>query len=246
VQEWKELLPLLPRSTPTIRPRDPRNDGGFGGVDRTADGQDGGNALGNLLINDNTRRNTQLLGNIFGEYEFLPGLTYKLNLGAELRVGQDYRFTPTYNMGPADTRTFAELFESSYYYFSPLIENTLTFKRNFGKHRLEVLVGHAYRTSENRDLNGTKRNFPSNDIRVMSQGATVQGLNGGAGINRNEGLLGRINYEFNDKYLLTANIRRDGSNNFGQGNQYGVFPSLSLGWRISEEALWKVCPLSTI
>jgi TonB-dependent starch-binding outer membrane protein SusC len=230
------------RATPTIRPLDPRNDGGFGGIDRTADGQDAGNPLGVLMLTDNQQRNTQLLGNIFGAYEIIPGLTYKLNLGAELRVGQEYRFTPTYNMGPADTRTFAELYESSYYYFSPLIENTLTFNRTFGKHRLEVLVGHAYRTSEFRDLNGTKRDFPSNNIRVMSQGATVLGLNGGAGINRNEGLLGRVNYEFNDKYLLTANVRRDGSNNFGPSFQYGVFPSLSLGWRISEEEFMKSIP----
>jgi TonB-linked SusC/RagA family outer membrane protein len=237
-----DITSRITLATPTIRPLDPRNDGGYGGVDRTADGQDAGNPLGLLMLADNTERNTQVLGNIFGEYEIIPGLVYKLNLGAELRVGQDYRFMPTYNMGPADTRTFAELYEGSDYYFSPLVENTLTYNKFLGKHKLEVLVGHAYRQSEFRDLNGTKRDFPSNDIRVMSQGATNLGLNGGAGINRNEGLLGRINYEYNERYLLTANIRRDGSNNFGRGNQYGVFPSLSVGWRISSESFMEGVP----
>ena len=118
-----------------------------------------------------------------------------------------------------------------------LSENTLTYKKTFNKHSINVLAGFtAQRTNINRDQT-TGLDYPSDNIRTLNNAASIDKA-GTFGTKNQIGLvsyLGRINYEYNNKYLLSVSFRTDGSSYFGPGNKWGSFPSISAGWVASQE-----------
>jgi TonB-linked SusC/RagA family outer membrane protein len=219
---------------------DPTYIGGFNGNERSRDGQDAGNPLRGLRMDDQQNRDHNLIGSIFGEYEILPGLTYKLNLGANLGLGNYKGYFPVYVASSYDRRDLATLNEYSGQNINTLIENTLNYARTFGQHKFSVLGGYVARQGRFSSFSADKNTFPVGDlIRVADAGANVTRYAGSEYENSQLGILGRLNYEFGNRYLLTVNVRRDGSSRFGAGYRYGTFPSASAGWRISEENFMK-------
>ncbi len=222
--------------------RDPTFILGFNGNERTRDGQDGGNPLRDLIIND--QRNTAYngYGTIFLEYELIPGLKYKVNTGVNLTLSTQNSYLPVYYSSSYDRRDPGNnlLYQNQYQGLGWLVENTLNYEKRIGKHNFSVLGGYVARNETRTYFEASKIGFPAGDlIRVADAGATITNYNGNQGQTRQVGLLGRINYEYADKYLLTVNVRRDGSSRFARDFRYGVFPSASLGWRINEEAFLK-------
>ncbi|GHB63719.1 SusC/RagA family TonB-linked outer membrane protein [Persicitalea jodogahamensis] len=196
------------------------------------------NSLGLATVEDRTNKENGLIGNVEASYEIIKGLTYKLNLGAEVSAGNNYRFTPKYffNATSLGNTNFAELAESNSNFLSQLIENTLNYNKSFGNHSLGLLAGQSSQRTQNRSLGVVARRFPSNDIRVASAAADRAQM---PSSEYDTGLLsyfGRVNYTFNDRYLLTATIRRDGSSLFREDLRWGVFPSAAIGWNISNES----------
>ncbi len=178
---------------------------------------------------------TRMLGTLFGEYQLLPGLTYKLNLGIDYIGSNRQNDKPTYpGASPSRQGVYTlEEFRSDETVW--LIENTLTYAKTFGRHNLNVLAGTTAQQSNSNSIAGTANS--ATPIRSVS--ATVESQrNLAAGVYNQWSLLsylGRLNYAFADKYLVSATIRRDGSSRFGTNNKWGVFPSFSVGWRVSEE-----------
>jgi iron complex outermembrane receptor protein len=135
-----------------------------------------------------------------------------------------------------------------------LIENYLTYNRNIGKdHNLSMLVGHSYQRFYLQGRGYSINKFPITDLEPIYNPGLGQELTlannkpyGYATINELQSFFGRVNYTFKDKYLLTATVRADGSSKFGANNKYGVFPSFSAGWRISEEEFMKGSAVSNL
>ncbi len=119
-----------------------------------------------------------------------------------------------------------------------ILENYLTYNLTLGKNRLTALLGHSASKGSSEYISASSSDFAVNTIRNIGLTLAPETILGGGGLGiptREQSLFGRITYSYADRYLLTATVRRDGSSNFGAGNKYGTFPSLSLGWRISEE-----------
>ena len=234
----------ITKASPTlaIYNRDPQFTLGFNGNERDRDGQDAGNPLRDLVINDNRNTGYNGYGTAFVEYEIIPGLKYKLNSGANLSLSSQNNYNPVYYSSSYDKRDpdKASLYQNQYRSIGWLLENTLTYEKRVGRHNFSVLAGYVARNETNTYFEASKQGFPAGDrIRVADAGGTTTGYNGNQSQNRQVGLLGRINYDYSDRYLLTVNVRRDGSSRFGSDYRYGVFPSASVGWRISEESFLK-------
>ncbi len=204
-----------------------------------------GNSLGRATLEDRTVTRNTILGNVIGSYEIIKGLTYKLNLGLEYFSENHFTFKPTYffNATTLGRQDFAQLDETNTNFLSTLAENLLSYEKSFGKHSLSLLAGYTEQKTTNRSIGVRGTGFPSNDIRVLAAAENVtsrppndQGNLGS--LERVVGLrsyFGRVNYSFDGKYLFTATLRRDGSSLFRDDLRWGTFPSVAVGWNISNE-----------
>ena len=216
------------------------------------DTRDGGYAAGNTVLHgisrstnyygiarlkeaENTRDN--ILGGLNASYEILDGLTYNLRLSLDYQNGRDYLFTPTYNISNSDVgqNPVADLSDLRFTDVSTIIENILTYEREFGAHSINLLAAASQQQDRYESLSVDGQNFPNNSLRVISAANEIAGRSGENLPRRIRSIFGRINYAYDSRYLLSATIRRDGSSNFGAANRYGVFPSLSLGWNLAQE-----------
>ncbi|WP_137403652.1 SusC/RagA family TonB-linked outer membrane protein [Echinicola rosea] len=195
------------------------------------------NSLGLATVEDRTITRNSVLGNIAASFEIIEGLTYKLNLGLDQYSQNNYTFTPTFffNATLLGRQDFAELRESNTNFLSTLAENTLNFSRVFGDHSLNLLAGYTTQKTHSRSLGIVATGFPNNDVRVASAAenrAQAPSRDITTGL---RSYFGRVNYSYDSRYLLTATIRRDGSSLFREDLRWGTFPSVALGWNISEE-----------
>lgn len=226
---------------PTIPVYDETNDGGFAGIEPAYHGVARGiNWYGLAKLNDNRYTTDGILGNVSAQYEFIDGLTYKLNVGIDYTVAHNYNFTPTFFFSTSQEafNDVADLNESVIRSLGSLVENTLNYNKSFGKHNIDLLAGFTQQVGESRSVGAQVTDFATNDLRVVD--AANEEINSTGNLQRNalQSILGRVNYNYDGKYLLSATIRRDGSSRFTEENRYGTFPSISLGWRISDEAFF--------
>lgn len=126
-----------------------------------------------------------------------------------------------------------------------LLTGSVTFDKTFGVHGVKAMVGYQQEDFRNDGHRGYREKFVFPDYPVLSAGGEEnQKAYGWASEWALQSYFGRINYDFNDKYLFEANVRYDGSSKFATGNKWGVFPSFSAGWRVSEEPFWnKIKPV---
>lgn len=194
------------------------------------------NELGVAALEDRTVTNTNILGNLAASYTLFGSLTYKLNLGLEFNLNNNYRFRPqdevfvNGNLG-----NFAEISERNDTFLSTLIEHTLNYKKTFGKHGIDLIGGFTQQENNTRRLGADARRFPSNDIRVPSAAEEISNAPSFDNTSAIQSYFGRLNYSFDDRYLVTATLRRDGSSLFLSGLRWGTFPSAALAWNISNE-----------
>jgi TonB-dependent starch-binding outer membrane protein SusC len=115
-------------------------------------------------------------------------------------------------------------------------ENILRYQKQLGKHKINVLGGYSAIYDKNDGFSGSLQGFPSDALQEFNAGGVVNpAVSGSAAEVSLQSTFGRINYNFSEKYLFEANIRRDGSSRFGANNRYGTFPSFSAGWNVDRE-----------
>ena len=119
--------------------------------------------------------------------------------------------------------------------FNTTLFNTLSWNGTLDKHEISGLVGGSFERFSNRFFDGKIEGFLGNDLQVLNAGSVNQTTRGTTAENYLIGYFGRLNYNFDGKYLLELNLRYDGSSRFAKGNQWGMFPSMSAGWRLSNE-----------
>ncbi|MGI4871777.1 MAG: SusC/RagA family TonB-linked outer membrane protein [Janthinobacterium lividum] len=195
---------------------------------------DRSNPVGRANTLDNHLYRNRLLGNVYGEVELLPGLRFRTNVGLDANFRDASFFEPSYQWGSIVHAT-ASASQSSYQELIWLWENTFTYNKTFAdKHALTVLAGTSAQSSSAKFLGGNDNTYPFNSIQALGQGTTA--TSSSALYNSSlASYMGRVNYAFADRYLFTGTVRVDGSSRFGPSNKYGVFPSGSVAWRVSQE-----------
>ncbi len=179
------------------------------------------------------------IGNLDLEYKFddlIPGLTYKAVLGFDVNTGQTNRFLPTTYATPITNGYSGEYNIENGRRTSKLFDTYMTYDRSFGKQRASLQVGYSYQDFyfENPVLNG--RDLET-DAFGTANPAVAEDIRGFNTIipNRLISFFGRLNYNIDERYLLTASLRRDGSSRFGPSNRWGLFPSAAFAWRVLQE-----------
>ena len=193
-------------------------------------------------MNKNNEK-TQIFLNAYLQAEVIKGLKYKLNLGLRKDHTKSRTYTGAYDLGTYGKNDAPDLSDVSADYESWVLENTLNYDKIFGKHNLSALVGYSAQKDKSYGLNGSNTDIPE-FIETMT--GNVKSMTASSSINELAlvSLFGRIMYSYDDRYLLSASIRRDGSSRFKKGHQFGSFPSASIGWNINREKFFK--PLENV
>lgn len=182
--------------------------------------------------------NNRVIGTQFTEFELIKNLRYRATFGLDYTYGRDDRFYSTLTNAGANTRgeaTVATLQDINYNHTS-----SLNYSKVFAAdHSLNALFVVEYQRDNYQDTFAQATGFPSNSIRQLSAGATKTAATSSATGNAIFGVLGKVDYAFKSRYLLTLSVRRDRSSRFGADNQVGYFPAVSAGWRVIEESFLK-------
>lgn len=188
---------------------------------------------------ENPAKTVNFLVNAFGEYEIIDGLTYKLKADVDMGNSRSRYWSPSTAQGamfsaPPNPATGSYSTSNS---LNWQIENTLHFARTFyKKHNVDVLLGHTAQKVRSEYSSITGSDFPDDEIPWVSAAPGGSRL-GDVSLSEYAllSVLGRLNYNYDGKYLMSFALRRDGSSKFGDKKKYGVFPSVSIGWTASQE-----------
>ncbi|QGY48066.1 SusC/RagA family TonB-linked outer membrane protein [Maribellus comscasis] len=179
------------------------------------------------------------IGNLFAQLDLYEGLSFKTSFNAFYkRVDNTDYYPKDHNMGPAYYRT-ATFKSNTNRTISYTWENLLTYDKTLGNHSFTILGGYEYNFRDYYWLQAERRDYDNDDIHYLTAGKTIYGAGDDANQTTLISLLGRVNYSFAGKYLISASFRRDGSSRFGPNSKWGNFPSFALGWRASEESFMK-------
>lgn len=190
---------------------------------------------------DNNNTSHKLLGNVQAEYEILEGLKVRANLGLEGAISDGYNFNiivdDQIRASPRNSlsRSYNE-------YYSLLAEYFVSYDKVFADlHKVNFVGGYTTQTFNSDGFNASKLDFidESFDQRFLNVGQTLNSIGGGKSYDALASYFGRVAYDYDERYLVTATFRSDGSSKFAPGNRWGYFPAFSLGWRVSEEAFFQ-------
>ena len=181
----------------------------------------------------------RLLGNTYAQYEITKGLSYRLNIGADVNNFQrDYYRPSTVEIRDRKGPSVPTGFSRTQNYVDWLVEHTLNYNRSFGPHTITGLAGFSSQKDRRTASELTATNFPNDLVQTLNAGQVTAGS---SDVQEWSLLsyIGRAQYDYNGKYLVSAAVRADGSSRFGAANRWGYFPSVSAGWNISQESFLK-------
>jgi len=190
--------------------------------------------------------NTRFLGNISTTYKFLKQLSMNVNLGYTNQDIDRNSYIAKSNLLGQGLGGYASVQKLADY--SKLLESTLRYNDHFGKHNIDALIGYSWQYFQNQGDRSTANGFLSDEFKWYSLQAaqTVSSATTFQYSNKLISFYGRANYNYDDRFLVTATMRRDGSSRFGPSNKWGYFPSGSVAWRISQEKFFRVKPISDL
>ena len=181
----------------------------------------------------------RVLGNAYAQYEIIKGLSYRLNVGTDINSFQrDYYRPSTLEIRDRKGPSVPTGFSRAQNFINWLVENTLNYNQSFGAHTISALAGFTSQKDRRVANELTATNFPNDLVYTLNAGQ----VSAGASDVQEWSLLsylGRVQYDYDGKYLLSAAIRADGSSRFGRSNRWGYFPSVSAGWNLSQESFLK-------
>ncbi|MBA9078706.1 TonB-dependent receptor [Rufibacter quisquiliarum] len=195
------------------------------------------NPLHILNEEDADIENYRYLGNFFATFHLFKGLDFKTSLGLDQIYTVDKVY---YNEDHPYGTGVGRLIDSRRSISNLLIENTLTYNKQFGELSFSALAGQSYQKVNNSSISIDGRGFPSPSFDVLSVAAEITEAGTGLTESAIASYFGRTSFTFKDKYLLNLSYRVDGSSKFAPENRFGYFPSVSTGWHISREEFWPV------
>ncbi|MBC3539909.1 TonB-dependent receptor [Rufibacter sp. H-1] len=201
--------------------------------------------LANIITNDMVRR--RILGGLNATVNLAKGLEFRTSFNADYGTGFGTTFLPTYSFG-YQRNVIARLDNrnetNTYWNWNQMLQ----YAKQFGKHSVTVMATHESQESSWQNTTLGRSGFNTNEIIDINAGEqnANQRTGGGQGDWGMESYLGRINYNFADRYILQGAFRADGSANFGSGNKWGYFPSVSVAWRVSQEPFFAIPAISDL
>lgn len=202
------------------------------------------NYYGEIMEGSRSRNERYVFnGQLEGELKIWDGLSAQFTYGYNVESANTNAFNANVTLASMDgtTKTLvSDLNETNNLNFQTLLTTLLRYNKTFGKHEISVLAGYSEEYFKWKWNSGFRSGFINNNQPVLNLGdASTMSNNADAYDLGLRSFFGRINYSFNNRYLFEANIRRDASSRFAEGNQWGTFPSFSVGWIVSEEDFMK-------
>ncbi|HWI94011.1 MAG TPA: TonB-dependent receptor [Flavisolibacter sp.] len=202
-------------------------------------------ALANLITNKNMKR--QFLGGLNLGITPVKGLTLRTSLNGNVGNGLSIYYTPTYSIDQWHYNTLSSLDEGTYTSWYWNWNQLAEYNKQIGKHNFVLMASHEAQASNWKALNAGRTGFLTNTIFDVNAGDSKTATNSGGEYPWSmESFLGRVNYNYDNRYLLTGTFRRDGSPNFGVDKRWGNFPSVSAAWRISREKFFNISAISEL
>lgn len=215
------------------------------------------NPVSIMKLNDRQSRDINLFGNVFGRLKLFDGLSYFVQYNFEQNNNRFKLFVPTYravfsdlNLANQESKynNVAQLTENTSYVVRSVIEQRLNYSKSFANHHFDAMVAMTYDENRSEVISAFKTGAPGNEeaFRVFdaaNAGAQISGRPFETAI---LSYLGRLNYSYDDRYLLTLNFRADGSSVFSPGRKWGYFPSFSAGWRVNNERFFRELAVNNI
>lgn len=198
-----------------------------------------GNPLAQLEFNTNNRnRRFRALGNVYGEVFVTPDITVRSSMAFDWQNFQSYSFTPEFFVTPQQQNEESSIFFSNGNFSDWQWETTVNYNKAIGRHRFGGVLGYLSQSQESQSIFASRFGLIGTTDELLFLTAGTE--DGASGQNLGQffryiSYVGRVNYTFDDKYILSASFRRDGSSKFGRNNRFGNFPAISGAWRLSEE-----------
>jgi TonB-linked SusC/RagA family outer membrane protein len=231
------------RMLPTIPVYDEDNPGGYGYGDEDQARTFATNPIAKENLENRSTENVRIRGNVFAELDFTDYLNYRVNYGLNYNSGNHNYLRRVGNWTLNQPYDPSRLYDERSEFQSHLIENTLTFDKDFGNHKVNTVIGQSFQTFRE-DLSwgeGTDLTRVGDDYYTVLDAATENYRTGGY---LNEAAIssyfGRLSYNFDDRYIAEFTMRWDGTSRLPEDNRWGSFPSVSGAWRISNESFFKV------
>ena len=194
----------------------------------------------------NKQKYYNLLANVGADWNIIDGLRFKPTLGYRLNINQNKKFIkdqqyydrvtglPSFYQGPNS------LTDHNDFLNAVTVQGLLQYDKTFGKHTLGALAGYSQESTTYNELEGYRKNFLNNSLSELNAGPVDGQTNSGYAYQIGlQSFFGRLNYNYDGKYLFEANLRYDATSHFSPDNRWGAFPSLSAGWRISQEQFFQ-------
>lgn len=222
---------------PDVPARNP--DGSFGFMEKDDNNTYYSNPLFEATMKENYNTNSQFYYNAYANIKPIKGLNLRIEYGGNNNRGNTYFFQPSYQYGTVVVNSESRRGSSKNDYWSFKTYATYDFTLA-DKNKFQIMAGHEAQSGSWENLNGSRKGFISNSIHNLDVGDASTATNSNQGSSWSiESYYGRLNYNFDDRYLLTATVRTDGSSNLGPNNRWGTFPSAALAWRINNEKFMK-------
>ncbi len=234
------VIDLL-QAIPTMPVYDENRLGGYGGADNLTQRAITLNVLGFQNLQTNISERNRFLGNIYGEFDILDGLTYRLRASADRLDFYNKFFNPPSDLGwyYITTNEEAALDVSNGSTLRTIVDNLLTYKKSFGKHNFDVLAGVIQERSDYEITTGRGVGFEPDEISKIQFADDINGTEYENTVTAIS-YLSRLNYGFDDRYLLTLNFRRDKSSLFAEENNTGDYYSVSGAWKVHNENFFEM------
>ena len=196
------------------------------------------NPIGAAKTAENSINGYNLMGSIYAELEIMKNLKFKSTFGLQANFWNSRNWSPkrAWDTSVSLNSYLGEQYNKN---ITWLWDNTITYDKTFGKHKLGVMAGTSAQEKRYNYMKGSIQSFASDVTQQLKNGILLPTVDGSTSSYSMLSYMGRLNYAYADKYLFTATLRQDGSSRFGEKNKYGLFPSASVAWRISQEDFFK-------
>ncbi|MEP6950286.1 MAG: TonB-dependent receptor [Ginsengibacter sp.] len=233
------MITLAIQQNPSIPVKNP--DGSWGGPANTQ--YQFSNPLALATLNNDYNKSTAFIGGVYTDITFMRGLVLHNEANTSVQYYNNYTFHPSYQFnGLINATTVSTRSANNNYWWN--FNTRLQYDTKIGKHSISVMAAHEASAYGGEGLSGQRQNFVTNDIQELSGGDQTTSIanssksSGGS----KESYFGRAVYVYNDRYILQATDRYDGSSVFGEQKRWGNFPAVSAAWRISQENFMKSIP----
>jgi TonB-linked SusC/RagA family outer membrane protein len=191
-------------------------------------------------INDRSNL-LKFVGNVFGELELIKGLKLRTSFGYDYNSFDNSAFSPKFFISAIEQSATSTVSQEHNHFFGQVWENTLNYNTKIADHSITGLLGYTEELYKGKFTNASRQGTANNDpsLQVLNAATGAIALTGNKTQTALKSYFARVNYTYADKYLITATVRRDGSSKFAADKQWGTFPSVSTGWRISNEKFFQ-------